>query len=173
MKKYIKLVALLCILFMVTSSVLLFENLRDDASTLNQREKIINQIKPGAKIVSEIENYIISGFELLNDDYGLAIFSPDNNSYKFQSCIYSNSEESVNLPLNIGNKSYLIIWSNNPSINRVLVKFIDENDIELDFTELTLSKYEIVVCSTQYNNFSFEVVFLINWVESLSIHRFL
>lgn len=164
MKNHIKLIALFCVLFMAILSIFLFEELRVGAGTLNQREKLINQIKPGAKILSEtkIENFIISGFELSNNDYGLAVFAQDKNSYKFQSCIYSKSEEYVNLPLNIGNKSYLIIWSNNPNISQVSVNFIDENGIELNYIELTLSQYEIAVYNTPYNNFSFEVIFYDN-----------
>lgn len=68
----------------------------------------------------------------------------------------------MNLPLNIGNKSYLIIWSNNPNISQVSVNFIDENGIELNYIELTLSQYEIAVYNTPYNNFSFEVIFYDN-----------
>ena len=156
-----KLIVLICILFVVTSVIIVFNNLKQDISTLNGRELFINRIKPGAKIVSEtnIEQYIISGFELSDSEYGLAVFAPNSNSYTFQSCVYSYSREYVNLPLNIGNNSYLIIWCNNPNIKQVQVKLNNQNDIELDSVNFNLSKQEIVICKTPFNNFSFEVLF--------------
>lgn len=160
MKKYIKHFSLV-ILFIFALSSLMYNCFTQDVSTVYKREMFINRIKPGTKILSEkeIDRYIISGFELSSNEYGLAVFKPEKNHHKFQSCIYSKSGAYVSFPLTTSDKNYLVIWHNNPDVKQALVYFYNENEVKLDYVSLDLSNQTIIVYDMPFNNFSFKVEF--------------
>lgn len=99
---------------------------RENCSTVNLREKYLNQIENlnGVHIISEIaiDGYCISGYAATNGKYGVAIWKPFyKSSYKFESNINCDESEILNTRIIINGIWYDLFWANRTDLDFIQV----------------------------------------------------
>lgn len=152
----VALIALLIELFVVQSKL--------DGSSLESRELRLNKLSKlsdNAHIASEIkiDNYIISGYTCLNNEYGLAIFEPQNDGkYKFQTNYLRKNDEIIVGHTIVNQINYNLFWANEADLDYAEITYTAQGKapktVKLDATNNKILYYE-----SPYKDYTVEVIF--------------
>ncbi len=155
---YKKVVGTIAVVIVVVVGVFVLSG--NDGSTVEKREKMLNDKKSGYSISNEteFEGYIISNY-YGNGENGIAIFEPkDNGKYSLQSTYYRGDDEIILAQMYANENWYNIASCSVPDIVSAKMTFTYDTG-ETKVYEMEAETEKAVIVPDEFKNYTLEAVF--------------
>jgi len=161
-KKYL-FFATAILLIIVVGGPILGYCMRPDGSTMESREKMLNDLPKGTNwtIATErlLDGYLITGIVSDNGKAGIAVFEPrGNGKYKLQTSYHRNQDDIIIGGVMIEEEWYDLIWFNGVQTERAEVTYTVTN--EASQSTVYLSDNDTIICSpTPFKEYTLHVTY--------------